>query len=232
MEDVRKTMETFHLKSDPTSSSSITEVSHDDDIRCCVHCLVLLEAQKDLLAGRYEQPPITKLYEEIQQIRDMINPDIKAYLKVVQSLYNGDTTYTLNDANVLRSKIGRMAELINLKCRNICSIPCEASSRSEILQRAIRLSCCQFIQDKVMSQPQPPKEEEIAEIQRTKRIEAEQRIAMEQRLAMEVYEKKEYVARNMISLPETGNYARGVSNGKTICIVFQILIRIKITFLV
>lgn len=208
---VRQAMETLQLKNDSISANnSLAEIPAVDNIRCCVHCLVLLEARKDLLTGRNEQPPITKLYQEIQQIRNKVNPDIKMYLKVTQSLYNGDTTYSLSDAIELRSNIAKMAEIINLKCRIVCSLPCESGSRSSVLQKAIRLSSCQFIQEKILTLSQPPKEDEIARIQERRRMEAEERVAMEQRMVMEAYEKQEFTNKSMASRSEVFSYARGV----------------------
>lgn len=208
---VRQAMETLQLKNNSTSANnSLVEIPAEDNIRCCIHCLVLLEARKDLLTGRNEQPPITGLYQEIQQIREKVNLDIKMYLKITQSLYNGDTTYSLSDAIELRSNIAKMAEMINLKCKTVCSLPCESVSRSSVLQKAIRLSCCQFIQEKVLTLSQPPKGEEIAKIQERRRMEAEERIAIEQKLVMEAYEKQEFANKNMVSHPEVLSYARGV----------------------
>lgn len=167
-------------------SSSNTQQS---SLRACDHCLWLLETHQDMQESRTCFPPVSQIYSEIQKLRDSVTPDIEMYSKIIASLYEGESIYTLSDASALRGKIGQIAELIDLRSKRIMALPCQQGSREEALKKSIRLACIQLIKEKMLSLPPLPAEEEIRQIQERKRMEAEQRIAAERRMAQEAYEK-------------------------------------------
>ncbi|XP_017485044.1 PREDICTED: rabenosyn-5 [Rhagoletis zephyria] len=159
-------------------------------IRCCDHCLWLLETRQEMHESRTYHPLVSQVYTDIQQLRKDVLPDIEMYLKIVSSLYEGESIFTIADASALRVKIGQVAEAIDLRSKRILALPCQQGSREEALKKSIRLSCIQLIKDKMLSIPPLPAEEEIRKIQDRKRMEAEQRIETERRLAMEAYERQ------------------------------------------
>ncbi|XP_055912783.1 rabenosyn-5 [Eupeodes corollae] len=160
-----------------------------NSIRTCDHCLWLLETRKEMHDSRTCRPPTSVIYDEIQQLKKNILPDIDMYLKIINSLYSGDSIFTLADASALRGKIGQVAEIVDLKSKKILMLPCQEGTREEAMKKSIRLSCVQFIKERMLSIPPLPGEVEIKKIQDKKRMETEQRIETERRLALEAYEK-------------------------------------------
>lgn len=159
-------------------------------IRSCDHCLWLLETRQEMQESRISRPLISEIYADIQKLRKDVLPDIEMYLKIVGSLYDGESIFTIADASALRGKIGHVAEAIDLRSKRILAIPCQEGSREEALKKSIRLSCSQLIKEKILSIPPLPVEEDIRKIQDRKRMEAEQRIETERRQAMEAYERQ------------------------------------------
>ncbi|XP_075158754.1 rabenosyn-5-like [Haematobia irritans] len=176
------------LKSDNEKSTSST-THQQNAIRTCDHCLWLLETRQEMHESRTSRPLIVQIYSDVQQLRKNVKPDIDMYLKIINSLYEGESIFTLNDASVLRGKIGQVAEAIDILSKRILAIPCEPGTREESLKKSIRLSCIQLIKENMLSLPALPKEEEIRQIQERKRMETEMRIATERRQAMEAYER-------------------------------------------
>lgn len=188
-----------------------TSTPQPNAIRSCDHCLWLLETRQEMHESRTCRPPITQIYNDIQQLKKKVMPDIEMYLKIVNSLYEGESIFTLNDASALRGKIGQIAEAIDILSKRILALPCEPGTREESLKKSIRLSCIQLIKENMLSLPPLPKEDEIRQIQERKRMETEMRIATERRLAMEAYEKYGLANASADQSIKSGDYAQGVS---------------------
>lgn len=182
----------------------------DNDIRCCDHCLHLLESRKEMHDSRTCRPPITVLYAKIQDLKKEIFPDIEMYLKIRDSLCEGESIFKLSDASALRGKIGRMAEQIDLHSKKILILPSVDGSREHALKKYIRLACVQFIKDEMLSIPQLPVEEEIQRIQEVKKRETERRIEKEREMALKAFEKYG-LTENSPSRANNGENASGVS---------------------
>ncbi|KAM8716974.1 hypothetical protein ACLKA7_003788 [Drosophila subpalustris] len=174
-----------------TRSEPLQQMQHHEDraIRLCQHCLWLLDTRQDMHESRTCRPLLTQVYEEIRQLQKQVTPDLDMYLKIVNSLYEGESIFTIADAGALRGKIGQVAETIDLRSKRILTIHSEPGSREEALKKAIRLSCVQIIKERMLSLPPLPDEAHIHKIQERKRMETEQRILTEQRMAMEAYER-------------------------------------------
>lgn len=199
-----------------TNTDNQTTNSQQLDIRTCGHCLWLLETRQEMHESRTCRPPITQIYEDIKQLQKKVMPDAEMYLKIVASLLEGESIFTLSDASALRGKIGQVAEAIDILSKRIMAIPSQAGSREESLKKAVRLSCIQVIKEKMLSLPPLPKEEDIRAIQERKRMETEQRIARERRLAMEAYERYDLAgASNSEHKMKSNNYVQGVSYWKS-----------------
>lgn len=194
-------------KNTKSSSNSL-----QSGIRSCGHCIWLLETRQEMHESRTCRPTLTHIYGDIQKLSKNVMPDIETYLKIINSLYEGESIFTLNDASALRGKIGQVAEAIDILSKRILVITCEPGTREESLKKAIRLSCIQLIKDKMLSLPPLPKEEDIRKIQERKRMETELRIATERRQAMEAYERYGLVEElNSEHSLRSGDYAQGVS---------------------
>lgn len=187
--------EAIHLVNPSMNSSSPVESpgKEPDTLRVCEHCLHLLDNRKDMQDSRIYRPPICKYYENIQEIKKQIGPDIPTYIKMIRSLYEGDSIFTIADAGALRGKIGRVAETIDSLSKSIMSIPCPQGSREDALKKSIRASCIRYIKEDMLEIPPLPLEEEIIKLQEKRRRDTELRIERERRLALEAFEKYELV---------------------------------------
>lgn len=181
----------------------------ENDIRCCDHCLHLLESRKEMHDSRTCRPPITLLYANIQDLKKQIFPDIEMYLKIRDSLCEGESIFKLADASALKGKIGRMAELIDLNSKKILLLPSVDGSREQSIKKNIRLACVQFIKEEMLSIPQLPVEEEIQRIQAIKKRETEERIEREREMALKAFEKYG-LTENSPSRANNGESASGV----------------------
>lgn len=201
------------IKEMQNSTESNKSNTQHHGIRSCDHCLWLLETRQEMHESRTYRPLISQIYADIQKLRKDVLPDIEMYLKIVSSLYDGESIFTIADASALRGKIGHVAEAIDLRSKRILTIPCQEGSREGALKKAIRLSCSQLIKEKILSIPPLPEEEDIRKIQDRKRMEAEQRIETERRQAMEAYERQALANNASASQTRVNNendYAYGV----------------------
>lgn len=186
---------------------------HENAIRLCEHCLWLLDTRKDMHESRTCRPLLVQVYEQIRQLQKEVTPDLDMYLKIINSLNEGDTIFTLADAGALRGKIGQVAEAMDMRSKRILAIFCEPGSREEALKKAIRLGCIQAIKERMLSLPPLPEESHIRQMQERRRMETEQRILTEQRMAMEAYERNNMAANQSnvgVQGPESGSFAQGV----------------------
>ncbi|XP_013119063.2 rabenosyn-5 [Stomoxys calcitrans] len=198
--------ESLKSENDKTASTN----PQQNALRTCDHCLWLLETRQEMHESRTSRPPIIQIYNDIQQLRKNVKPDIEMYLKIINSLYDGESIFTLNDASALRGKIGQVAEAIDILSKRILAIPCEPGTREESLKKSVRLSCIQLIKENMLALPVLPKEDEIRQIQERKRMETEMRIATERRQAMEAYEKYGLEAAASGHSLRTDDYAQGM----------------------
>lgn len=169
-----------------------TSISKDKPIepmRICDHCLHLLDNRKEMQDSRTYRPKIIEIYEKIQNVKKEIQPELPMYLKIINSLYEGDSIFTIQDAGALRTKIGRGAEQIDNLSKVITTIQCEEGTREESLIRAVRMECIRLIKDDLLSIPPLPVNEVIEKIREKKKQEIELMIERDRRLAREAIEK-------------------------------------------
>ncbi|KAH8409603.1 hypothetical protein KR222_010796 [Zaprionus bogoriensis] len=198
-----------------TRSEPLQQMQHHEDraIRLCRHCLWLLDTRQDMHESRTCRPLLAQVYAEIHQLQKQVTPDLDMYQKIVNSLYDGESIFTIADAGALRGKIGQVAETIDLRSKRILTIHSEPGSREEALKKAIRLSCVQAIKERMLSLPPLPDEALVQQIQERKRMETEQRILTEQRQAMEAYERSGLAAQAGVSAASR-SFAQGVSRSR------------------
>lgn len=165
------------------------------------------------------RPPITLYYEKINQLKHDIAPDTSTYRRIIASLYDGDSIFTLADATALRAKIGHVAEKIDAYSKAILTLECAKGSREEALKKSVRLACIQYIKDEMLSLDPLPLESEIHELQAKRKRETEQRIERERRINMERWEQANEAKSDFHeSSTNTGsNFASGVRNNAVLC---------------
>lgn len=167
-----------------------------DTLRICGHCLRLLLNRKEIIETRIASHPIKQYYEKVQEIKKQIEPEIPVYNMIINSLYEGDSIYTTQDASALRGKILREAERIDDISKRILAIQSPQGSREESLKKAIRLAMIRYIKEQLMIIPEIPLEEEIKRLQVKRTRDLKQRIERERRLALEAYERYELHSTN------------------------------------
>lgn len=170
---------------------------------------------KDMQESQTYRPPLIMYYEKIEKLKKDINPDIGTYSKMISSLYDGDSIFTLADASALRAKIGHVAENIDAYSKAILSLDGPKGSRVEGLNKAIRLASVKYIKDEMLSLDPLPLEDDIKERQFKRKQETEQRIERERRLAMEKLERADAMrggpsSTSMTGISNGGQYASGV----------------------
>ncbi|KAH8298229.1 hypothetical protein KR018_011409 [Drosophila ironensis] len=206
LEDAMQLASLSSTRSEPLQQLHQNERS----IRLCEHCLWLLDTRRDMHESRTCRPLLVQVYEQIRQLQKEVTPDLDTYLKIINSLNEGDTIFTLADASALRGKIGQVAEAMDVRSKRILAIFCEPGSREEALKKAIRLGCIQAIKDRMLSLPPLPEEAHIEQMQERRRMETQQRILTEQRLAMEAFERNNQASQPAEpSQPESGSFAQG-----------------------
>jgi rabenosyn-5 len=141
--------------------------------------------------SRLARPIITKLYDRIETVKKEVMPDIKMYEKIIDSLYTGDSVYTLADAGALRGKIGATAEVLDDLSKKVLTLKCTQGSREEALQKSLRMAVIKFIKENMLTLPPIPVEEEIKKIQQKRILELNQKIERDRRLAQEAFERYE-----------------------------------------
>lgn len=175
-----------------SSADPLTEIilkEPEDAIRLCSHCLHLLENRKEMQDSRSTRPVITNLYEQIETIKKEVGPDLVMYEKIVSSLYDGNSVYTLADAGALRGKVGHSAEILDDLSKKVLSLKSSKGSREESLQKSLRLATIKFIKENMLTLPPIPLEEEIKKIQQKRIMELNQKIERDRRLAQEAFER-------------------------------------------
>lgn len=198
-----------HEAAKPVDSEVILK-EPEDSIRLCSHCLHLLENRKEMQDSRAARPPITHLYDRIEAIKKEVSPDIAMYEKIIFSLYEGDSIYTLNDAGVLRGKIGHSAEILDELSKKVLAQKCSKGSREESLQKSLRLAVIKFIKENMLSLPPIPLEEEIRKLQDERVMALNQKIERDRRMAVEAFERYELLPSATSS--NTGSAMKSVDN--------------------
>lgn len=139
--------------------------------------------------SRASRRVITTLYERIEAIKKEVGPDIVMYEKIITSLFEGNSIYTLNDAGALRGKIGHAAEILDDLSKKVLSQKSDKGSREESLQKSLRLAAIKFIKENMLSLPPIPLEDEIKRIQQMRISEHSKKIARDRVLAQEAFER-------------------------------------------
>lgn len=193
-----------HQRNSRDTAADVILKEPEDSIRMCEHCLHLLETRKQMQDSRLSRPLITKLYERLEILKKEVMPDIMMYEKMIDSLYRGDSIYTLSDVGALRGKIGSTAEALDDLSKKVLSQKSMQGSREEALQKSLRMASIKFIKEYMLSLPQIPVEEEIKKIQQRRVMEINQKVERDRRLASEAFEKHELVA-TTIGYPATSS---------------------------
>jgi len=180
--------------------------------RCCLHCKdVLEERDKRLRMTTAADPDIVKYYTHLQSILDEGRNMSEKYSQMNQSLYNGESTYQIEEVKILRVKIERAAASVDAISKKIASLPVQ-DTKTESLQNRIRMASFNFVKETLVGLPSAPTPEEFEQIKIQKAQEAVKRIEIEKQKALEAKIKSEKKERSLKkSASVTGAY--GASPG-------------------
>lgn len=184
----------FHRSGSNSSLNSIFGPEGDMHIRTCDECRFLLERRDEQMSQRTIKPVIVQLYERVRTYMNEAEQVLPLYSQMANSLNAGETTHDLNEAQKLRSKLGKAYENIRTLNKRIAVLgldnPQPPTPRSLRLQQMISAHASAFLQENLLGLPSLPTEDELAKLQTAKRVEAQQRIADEKRVAAERERRK------------------------------------------
>lgn len=186
------------------SSSSLNSVlslisdggnNSDQFFRICDHCKNLLDARERLKARHFEKPIVHQFYEKMRTQIQEGNRFIDMYYKMWQSLNEGDSTYDLRDAQVVRGKIAKIGDNIDLISKRISTLVTvdensPASLKQEFrLHQMVRSAAMIYLKNELLTTPPVPTTEEYEAIKKARQERIKARIAYERQLEEEQLEK-------------------------------------------
>ena len=112
------------------------------------------------------------------------------YRQMHQSLHNGESTYQIEEVKILRLKVLKAAETVDVISKKIASLPVP-DTKTESLQNRIRNASVNFVKETLVGLPSAPTPEEFEQIKIQKAQEAVKRIEIEKQKALEAKIKSE-----------------------------------------
>ncbi|CAK1545128.1 unnamed protein product [Leptosia nina] len=167
------------------------EVTEKTGLRLCEHCYNLVELRKQMQESRNAKTALMTSYEQMQSLMDQARPSVAMYEKMCQSLFDGETTYNLQDVNAMRGKIGKLAEGIDLLSKQIVTFAGEPGTRQAKLQNSIRQAAVNYIKEELLSLRKLPTESRIEEVRKERYERAQRQVELERRRVEKEREWKE-----------------------------------------
>ncbi|XP_044004508.1 rabenosyn-5 isoform X2 [Aphidius gifuensis] len=173
-----------------TTRDSKLTASGEQHFRLCIHCKDLLDARERLKLRQFTKPIVGKFYETMRTYMEEATRFLTMYMKMWQSLSEGETTYDLRDAQILRIKIAKIGENIDNISKRILAIgtsDIDNPPQGQVLRlhQMIRRSAEIFCKDNISTTPSLPSENEYILLQKNREKKIEQRIAYERQLEIE-----------------------------------------------
>ncbi|KAL7301218.1 hypothetical protein TKK_0006184 [Trichogramma kaykai] len=184
-----------------TVLSMMSDSNAEQFFRVCQHCMNLLDSQERLKARHFEKPIVYQYYEKMQsQIKDA-NKLLDTYNKMWQSLNEGESTYRLVDAQMVRGKIAKIGDNIDVISKRIATLVTISDDSSAMLKQEYRLnqmvrsSAMLFLKNNLLRAPPVPTEEEYEKIKRDRQERIKAQIAYERQLEQQQLEKQREIQR-------------------------------------
>ncbi|XP_058797453.1 rabenosyn-5 [Phymastichus coffea] len=188
--------------------SIIGDSSNSDQFfRVCQHCNNLLEARERLKARHFEKPAVHQWYEKMRVQMQEGDRFMNIYYKMWNSLNEGESTYDLRDAQVVRGKIAKIGDNIDLISKKIASLvkvddnSPAASKQESRLHQMVRTSAMIYLKNELLRAPPVPTEEEFEAIKKERAEKIRARIAYEKQLDEERLEKLKESQREISQRP-------------------------------
>ncbi|EDV25813.1 uncharacterized protein TRIADDRAFT_55287 [Trichoplax adhaerens] len=206
---------------EPTASSRASNNQKDDEsepFRVCPNCNVRLSRYMQHLKEKFESPVILVYYEKMKENMDSITKGIPDYEKMAKSLSAGGSEYSLEVAANLRVKLLKLFEQIDGISKKIAVLDVDMAdsatlfnSASEKLRRGIRQFATKFLQDKMLTLPGLPTEEELNNLQRQRKAVIQRKIELER---AENLVRAEYTKNQASMSPDRGESTSRVEFSK------------------
>lgn len=190
----------------------------EQHFRVCQHCKSLLDAREKLKARQFDKPIIHQFYDKMRSQIQEADRFLEMYDKMWQSLSEGGTTYELRDAQVLRGKIAKIGDNIDIISKRIATLVKVDDDSSALMKQECRLhqmvrtGAMIYLKEELLKTPPVPTEEEYAAIQEERQRKIEARIAYERQLETEEEQKEK---RKEIQKGETWNLRNSSSTATT-----------------
>ena len=141
------------------------------------------------------EPIISQFYVKLREYVQMGEEMSPQYISMYDSLMAGETTYHSSDVKMLRVKLLKVAENIDLMSKKIQALGSEnlpegiAKPRRFVLQDHVRRSAVNFIKETLVGLPSLPSDEELVKIQERRKEDIAKKIAEERKRAEEARAK-------------------------------------------
>lgn len=173
------------------SMMSVMDSKSAEEFRTCQYCQDLLVRREEQIDFATTKPIITQFYERLSDYVKEGTDLSPQYLKMADSLNNGETNYHLDDAKVLRVKLLKIAENVDSMSKKIHTLGTEETPEDEVpknqrrflLQNQIRRASVNFIKETLVGLPSLPSQEELIKLQERRKEEIARKIEEERRKA-------------------------------------------------
>ncbi|KAG0430755.1 hypothetical protein HPB47_022398 [Ixodes persulcatus] len=176
-----------------TPRSSVAGPSPETSLRVCRDCLHLLN-RRDQLRDQ-GTPKLVVMYQKMKQSMDEAEHILPQYYKIIDSLHNGQTSHTLEEAQMLRVQLTKIAERVDLLSRQIGALGSEEgggpSPRALQLQGGVRLAASHFLRQWLLGLPGPPSPEELQRLQGARREQLQQQIQRDKASALQAQRRSD-----------------------------------------
>uniref|UniRef100_A0A1B6G9D7 FYVE-type domain-containing protein n=1 Tax=Cuerna arida TaxID=1464854 RepID=A0A1B6G9D7_9HEMI len=153
-------------------------------LRICQICLGLLESRQQQKSTHATKHIINQFYERLSDYRKEADNNLEMFLKMYRSLSDGESTYSLNDAQTLRIKIIHLAESIDSLSGKIAVLGSKDTEnppqgQALALKKAIRIATITYLKTKLLTLPVLPTEEQLNAVREKRRQEVLARLQEE-----------------------------------------------------
>lgn len=194
-----ESLQAMRLKSEKILSSTLSLVKSDRDgtevslaslllqdenehLRICVECNDLLHTRREKMDQLASPPILVLFYERLCMLFRNINKLGPSYSRIAESLWRGETMYTLESAMQMRNRIIGLEKEIDLLSTRIAGLDAsdedvhkKPSPRELIVRSNIRTFAVQTLQELAPYLVSLPNEDDFAQLQEQRREKIRQR---------------------------------------------------------
>ncbi|GMR49614.1 hypothetical protein PMAYCL1PPCAC_19809, partial [Pristionchus mayeri] len=184
---LKSAKETIDRTGDESPDGSVHSLQSQDaaeHLRVCPSCIGFLSRREAQMEG-CSPPSFVSLYDQLRVLLTEVTNLFPSYARTAESLRNGETLYTLKDAENLQRKLMMKQKEIDMLSKKIADDFDEntVGKQDAMLRKRIRGSALIELQP-VVSLPPLPKEEEYEKLKERRKAEVARQIA-ESRSRME-----------------------------------------------